>query len=159
MRNRDDAQKDDAQEDGENSQEEDEDEEDTTNLMSGDLFFDKETREKAIRVDGHYKGWLSPAVMEKYGFESSAQEAWEVHGGGTFSFKDPLGVNDEAGPSRSKSSKRPRHDAKMVAKAMFKKNPNAYFYRHNEPGLVLEHFCLLLPSKRVDALQSRALLT
>ncbi|KAF9113500.1 hypothetical protein BGX27_001454 [Mortierella sp. AM989] len=112
------------------------DDENVANLMSGDLFFDQKTREKAIRVDGHYMGWLSSDIMEKYGFEKSAQEAWEANGGGAFSFKDPLGLNDEAVSSRSKSSKKPKHDAKMVAKAMFKKNPNAFFYRHNEPGQV-----------------------
>ncbi|KAF9165760.1 hypothetical protein BGX21_001441 [Mortierella sp. AD011] len=112
----------------------DSDDEGATNLMSGDLFFDEETREKAIRVDGHYKGWLNSGVMERYGFEKSAQEAWEANGGGAFSFKDPLGLNDEASSSRLKPSKRPKYDAKLVAKAMFKKNPNAFFYRHNEPG-------------------------
>ncbi|GJJ77263.1 hypothetical protein EMPS_09622 [Entomortierella parvispora] len=105
--------------------------EDAGKLMSGDLFFDEETRAKAIRVDGHYRGWLNSEVMTKYGFEGSAQEAWDANGGGSFSFKDPLGEN----AVRSKSGKRgPKHDAKMVAKAMFKKNPNAFFYRHNEPG-------------------------
>ncbi|KAF9939869.1 hypothetical protein BGZ65_009112 [Modicella reniformis] len=112
----------------------DEDEEDTANLMSGDLFFDKETREKAIRVDGHYKGWLNPVVVERYGFEKSAQEAWEANGGGIFSFKDPLGANGSTGTSKSKSYGRQRQEAREVSKAMFKKNPNAYFYRHNEPG-------------------------
>ncbi|KAF9996882.1 hypothetical protein BGZ80_007150, partial [Entomortierella chlamydospora] len=112
----------------------DSDDESAANLMSGDLFFDQETREKAIRVDGHYKGWLNSTVMERYGFEKSAQEAWEANGGGAFSFKDPLGLNDETSSPRSKSSKRPKYDAKLVAKAMFKKNPNAFFYRHNEPG-------------------------
>lgn len=111
----------------------DDEAEDTGKLMSGDLFFDQETRSKAIRVDGHYRGWLNSEVMEKYGFEASAQEAWDANGGGSFSFKDPLGES----VVKSKSGKRgPKHDAKMVAKAMFKKNPNAFFYRHNEPGQV-----------------------
>ncbi|KAF9436485.1 hypothetical protein BGZ76_003812 [Entomortierella beljakovae] len=103
-------------------------------LMSGDLFFDQEVRDKAIRVDGHYKGWLNSDVVERYGFEKSAQEAWEANGGGTFSFKDPLGHDDQSVNPSSRKSKKPKHDAKLVAKAMFKKNPNAFFYRHNEPG-------------------------
>jgi hypothetical protein len=132
--------KSDAQKDDDNTEEENVDDvEDTTNLMSGDLFFDKETREKAIRVDGCYKGWINSEVMKRHGFEKSAQEAWEANGGGAFSFKDPLGTSEEAGTSRSKSSRRPRYDAKLVSKALFKKNPNAYFYRHNEPGQVLVH--------------------
>ncbi|KAK3815022.1 MAG: hypothetical protein J3Q66DRAFT_314177 [Benniella sp.] len=128
--------KSDAQKDDDDNTEDEkvDDDEDTTNLMSGDLFFDKETREKAIRVDGCYKGWINSEVMKRHGFEKSAQEAWEANGGGTFSFKDPLGMSEEAGTSRSKSSRRPRYDAKLVSKALFKKNPNAYFYRHNEPG-------------------------
>lgn len=138
------VEKGDAQKDSGNAEEdEDEDEEDPKNLMSGDLFFDKETREKAIRVDGSYKGWINSEVMERHGFEKSAQEAWEANGGGTFSFKDPLGTSGEAGTSKSKSSRRPRYDAKMVSKALFKKNPNAYFYRHNEPGQVLAHPILI----------------
>ncbi|KAF9122036.1 hypothetical protein BGW39_010071 [Mortierella sp. 14UC] len=110
-------------------------EEDVANLMSGDLFFDKTTRERAIRVDGHYHGWLDPGVVERYGFERSAKDAWEANGGGNFSFKDPLGVQaDAVGTTRSKTTKRPKHEAKMIAKGLFKKNPNAFFYRHNEPG-------------------------
>lgn len=119
-----------------------EDEEDMANLMSGDLFFDKATRERAIRVDGHYHGWLDPGVIEKYGFEKNAKDAWEANGGGSFSFKDPLGLqSDIAGTSRSKTAKRPKHEAKMVAKGLFKKNPNAFFYRHNEPGQVIIYQC------------------
>lgn len=115
-------------------------EEDMANLMSGDLFFDKATRERAIRVDGHYHGWLDPGVVERYGFEKSAKDAWEANGGGSFSFKDPLGVQpDFPLTSRSKSTKRPKHEAKMVAKGLFKKNPNAFFYRHNEPGQVITY--------------------
>ncbi|KAF8940906.1 hypothetical protein BGZ47_007568 [Haplosporangium gracile] len=111
------------------------DDEDMANLMSGDLFFDKATRERAIRVDGHYRGWLDPGVIERYGFAKSAKDAWEANGGGSFSFKDPRGLQaDSVGTSRSKTTKRPKHEAKMVAKGLFKKNPNAFFYRHNEPG-------------------------
>ncbi|KAK3841762.1 MAG: hypothetical protein J3R72DRAFT_152252 [Linnemannia gamsii] len=110
-------------------------EDDMANLMSGDLFFDKATRERAIRVDGHYHGWLDPGVIERYGFERNAKDAWEANGGGSFSFKAPLGVHTDAtGAVRAKTTKRPKHEAKMVAKGLFKKNPNAFFYRHNEPG-------------------------
>ncbi|KAF9909651.1 hypothetical protein EC991_008309 [Linnemannia zychae] len=117
------------------SDREGEGDEDMANLMSGDLFFDKATRERAIRVDGHYHGWLDPGVIERYGFEKSAKDAWEANGGGSFSFKDPLGAQiDAVGTARSRTAKRPKHEAKMVAKGLFKKNPNAFFYRHNEPG-------------------------
>ncbi|KAG0375412.1 hypothetical protein BGX24_009153 [Mortierella sp. AD032] len=71
-------------------------EDDMANLMSGDLFFDKATRERAIRVDGHYHGWLDPGVVERYGFERNAKDAWEANGGGSFSFKAPLGVHTDA---------------------------------------------------------------
>ncbi|KAG0239311.1 hypothetical protein BGW41_007796 [Actinomortierella wolfii] len=107
----------------EDANEEDDENIDRSTLMAADVYFDEETRKKAIRVDGHYKGWINKDVMERYGFEKSAAEAWEANGGGTFSFRDP------AGAGRSK-----KFNAKEFAKAMFKKNPNAYFYRHNEPG-------------------------
>ncbi|KAF9970642.1 hypothetical protein BGZ73_006623 [Actinomortierella ambigua] len=110
----------------ENADAEDDDENiDQSTLMAADLFFDEETRKKAIRVDGHYNGWINEDVMERYGFEKNAMEAWEANGGGTFTYKDPSG----SGSGRSK-----KFNAKDFAKAMFKKNPNAYFYRHNEPG-------------------------
>ncbi|KAI7853325.1 hypothetical protein BDC45DRAFT_151810 [Circinella umbellata] len=66
--------------------------------------------------------------MEKHGFETSAAEAWEKNGGGSFSYKDPLGTGKKKGRAS-------RTDAKAIAKEMFKKNPNAYFYRHTEPGV------------------------
>ncbi|KAI9323139.1 hypothetical protein BX666DRAFT_1883655 [Dichotomocladium elegans] len=96
-------------------------------LLKADEYFDKETRDKAIRVDGHYSGWINPELIEKYQFEGSASEAWEKNGGGTFSFKDPLGTG--------KKKSGARFNAKAVAQQMFKKNPNMYFYRHNEPGV------------------------
>ena len=44
--------------------------------------------------------------MEKYGFETSAAEAWEKNGGGSFSYKDPLGT----GKKKARGS---RTDAKV----------------------------------------------
>lgn len=51
------------------------------------------------------------------GIAGSASEAWETNGGGKFDRK----------PSKGES-------AKEFARRMLKKNPNAYFYRHNVPG-------------------------
>ncbi|RUP43639.1 hypothetical protein BC936DRAFT_136920, partial [Jimgerdemannia flammicorona] len=76
----------------------------------------------------HNLGWLNPILIAKHGFESSASEAWDRNGGGKFSFKDPLGTGNPA-----KGGKGP--SAKIVAQMLFRKNPNAYFYRHNEPGV------------------------
>ncbi|KAI9022932.1 hypothetical protein CLU79DRAFT_749560 [Phycomyces nitens] len=95
-------------------------------LLKPDDYFDKETCEKAIRTQGHFMGWINPALIEKYKFEMSASEAWEKNGGGKFSFTDPL---------NTKKKGNARVDAKAVAQLMFKKNPNMYFYRHNEPGV------------------------
>ncbi|CAO3625612.1 unnamed protein product [Cunninghamella blakesleeana] len=97
-------------------------------LLKAEEYFDKETKAKAIITDGHYSGWLNPELMEKYQFEQSALEAWEKNGGGKFSYKDPLGT----GTKRKYGS---RTNAREIAHKMFKKNPNMYFYRHNEPGL------------------------
>ncbi|KAG0042120.1 hypothetical protein BGZ83_000880, partial [Gryganskiella cystojenkinii] len=114
---------------------EEEDDTDASQWMSGDLFFDQETRSKAIRVDGHYRGWINAEVMAEYGFEGSAQEAWDANGGGTFSFKNPMGEGGGSSSRAKSGAKRSKHDAKELSKSMFKKNPNAYFYRHNAPGL------------------------
>ncbi|KAG0346492.1 hypothetical protein BG004_001616 [Podila humilis] len=136
-------------------------EENIDNLMPGDLFFDKTTRDQALRVDGHYTGWVHPDVRKRHGIAPTAKEAWASKGGGRFSFKNPLGDNEEeleevkneeeeeekevgGGSSLAGNhhhhrsipkSKKSKTDARMVAKALFKKNPNAYFYRHTEPGV------------------------
>ncbi|ORZ00183.1 hypothetical protein BCR43DRAFT_511214 [Syncephalastrum racemosum] len=102
-------------------------------LLTADEYFSQEIRDKAIRTDGNYKGWLDPQLIEKYQFEASATDAWEKNGGGTFSYKDPLGT----GKKRSGNT---RVNAKAVAQMMFKKNPNMYFYRHNEPGVIAKEY-------------------
>jgi hypothetical protein len=66
---------------------------------------------------GHFAGWVAPAVCTALGIAGNAAEAWAEHGGGAFDRKPPKGES-----------------AKEFARGMLKKNPNAYFYRHNMPG-------------------------
>jgi hypothetical protein len=79
-------------------------------LLTAEEYFDKDTLAKAIYVDGHFRGnvnqkhpkqqhtnranlgWVNPVLVEKYQLDKNAAEAWENNGGGTFSFKDPLGT-------------------------------------------------------------------
>lgn len=68
-------------------------------------------------MNGHFSGWVNPEVREQLGIAGNATEAWEQNGGGKFDRK----------PSKGES-------AKEFARRMLKKNPNAYFYRHNPPG-------------------------
>ncbi|KAI8885184.1 hypothetical protein K501DRAFT_246609 [Backusella circina FSU 941] len=100
---------------------------DENRLLTYDEYFSDEIKKNAIIVDGHYRDWVNPTIMHKHGIEASADEAWEKNGGGTFSFRDTTG----SGIKRKKGSV---SNAKADALKMFKKNPNQYFYRHNEPG-------------------------
>ncbi|CAO3658858.1 unnamed protein product [Umbelopsis vinacea] len=99
-------------------------------LLTADQYFDDYIRKTAIRTDGHYRGWLSEELMKKHGFEANAADCWEKNGGGKFSYKDPLGTGKKT------ASRSQRTSAKAIAQLMWKKNPNMYFYRHNEPGIV-----------------------
>ncbi|KAG0187694.1 hypothetical protein DFQ28_005968 [Apophysomyces sp. BC1034] len=96
-------------------------------LLKADEYFDEVTCQNAIRTQGNFTGWINPELIEKYQFELSATEAWEKNGGGKFSFKDPSGTGKKKTGSRT--------SAKAISQMMFKKNPNMYFYRHNEPGV------------------------
>lgn len=60
-------------------------------LLTAEEYFGDEVKKNAILVDGHFKGWVNPIIVEKYGMETSAEEAWNKNGGGTFSFSDPTG--------------------------------------------------------------------
>ncbi|CAM0138854.1 unnamed protein product [Umbelopsis sp. WA50703] len=97
-------------------------------LLSADEYFKDDIKKDAIRTDGHFGGWLSEELMKKYGFEANAADCWEKNGGGKFSYKDPLGTGKKPG-------KASRTSAKAIAQMMWKKNPNMYFYRHNEPSV------------------------
>ena len=70
-------------------------------------------------MDGHFRGWVEPNLVKSLGLASSAGEAWEAHGGGSFAKAGKAGKGE---------------NAKEFARKMIRKNPNCYFYRHNAPG-------------------------
>ena len=71
-----------------------------------------------VETDGHFSGWVKEDVRKRLGIAGSAADAWNAHGGGRFSY-----------------CKKSRVSAKENARSMLHKNPNAYFYRHCEPGV------------------------
>ncbi|KAI8320802.1 hypothetical protein GQ54DRAFT_249297, partial [Martensiomyces pterosporus] len=101
-------------------------------LQSADAAFQQEVLDSAVRVTGHYSGWVEEGVMRRLGIKPNATEAWESEGGGKFSFKDPLGTGKKV---TRRSLPAGQSAAKFVASKLLKKNPNAYFYRHTEPGV------------------------
>ncbi|KAJ2850585.1 hypothetical protein IWW36_001765 [Coemansia brasiliensis] len=101
-------------------------------LADAESHFPASTLESAIRVNGHYSGWVEPGVQQRLHLESNATAAWESQGGGKFSFKDPLGTGKRVSKRTVPSG---QSVAKYVASKLLKKNPNAYFYRHTEPGV------------------------
>ncbi|KAJ2772554.1 hypothetical protein IWQ56_001328, partial [Coemansia nantahalensis] len=101
-------------------------------LAAAEDHFPAAVVEAAIRVTGHYSGWVEPAVMARLGLQGSAAEAWESQGGGKFSFADPLGTGKRVAKRAVPAG---QSVAKFVASKLLKKNPNAYFYRHTEPGV------------------------
>jgi len=79
------------------------------------------------KVDGRFKGWVDPDVCERYGIAGSADEAWERHGGGKFTFK----IDRSALPKEVRG--KGYSDAKAFSITQLHKNPNAYFYRNVAP--------------------------
>ncbi|KAJ2314198.1 hypothetical protein IWW54_001053 [Coemansia sp. RSA 2705] len=101
-------------------------------LADAAAHFSAPVLDAAIRVDGHYTGWVEPGVQQRLHIEDNATAAWESQGGGKFSFKDPLGTGKRLSKRAVPSG---QSVAKFVASKLLKKNPNAYFYRHTEPGV------------------------
>ena len=87
------------------------------NHLTCDAWCEREGITPGPKMTGHYEGWVSDAARVGMGLADSAAEAWEQNGGGRFERK----------PAKGES-------AKEFARRMMKKNPNAYFYRHNPPG-------------------------
>ncbi|KAK4533660.1 hypothetical protein CCYA_CCYA18G4542 [Cyanidiococcus yangmingshanensis] len=80
-----------------------------------------------LRVDGHFRGWVDPQVAMRWGIASNSTDAWSTNGGGRFSYRNPLGTIGTG-------TRKVQLTAKEIARRSLQKNPNAYFYRHNEPG-------------------------
>ncbi|KAJ1898263.1 hypothetical protein LPJ66_002865 [Kickxella alabastrina] len=100
-------------------------------LQTGEERFGSAVAQEAVRVSGHYSGWVEPGVMERLGIRGNAAEAWESEGGGKFSFADPLGT----GKKIHKRMTGGQSVARFVAAKLLRKNPNSYFYRHTESGV------------------------
>jgi len=64
-----------------------------------------------------FHGWIEESVRRQLGIEENAEDAWIKNGGGKFDRK----------PAKGES-------AREYAQRMLFKNPNAYFYRHLNPG-------------------------
>ncbi|KAL4438240.1 hypothetical protein ABPG77_010601 [Micractinium sp. CCAP 211/92] len=96
----------------------------------------------AVHTDGCYRGWVSPAVCERYGIPPDAGAAWEEGGGGKFSFK----IDKKAIPAGLKG--RGWSDARAFSHTQLLKNPNAYFYRHAQGEWTEEEHRLFVETAR-----------
>ncbi|KAG2492627.1 hypothetical protein HYH03_009043 [Edaphochlamys debaryana] len=81
----------------------------------------------AFATDGHFRGWVAPDVVQRFGLAGSAAEAWEAGGGGQF--KRKITKADVPAQFRSKGWS----EARAFAAGQLHKNPNAFFYRHPAP--------------------------
>ncbi|PNH04561.1 hypothetical protein TSOC_009254 [Tetrabaena socialis] len=81
-----------------------------------------------FRTDGCFLGWVQKDVAARHGICSSAAEAWEQGGGGSFSRK----IRKADVPTELKA--KGWSDARAFAAGQLRKNPNAFFYRHTAPG-------------------------
>ncbi|KAK9828638.1 hypothetical protein WJX72_001241 [[Myrmecia] bisecta] len=97
-------------------------------LLELEEFFKWKGQEvEGFQVDGHYHGWVNPAICEKYALAANSEQAWEQNGGGKFTFK----IDKSAIPASLKS--KGWSDARAFSATQLQKNPNTYFYRHVAP--------------------------
>lgn len=87
-----------------------------------------------VRVDGRYRGWVNPELMERYNIAPNAEEAWNKNGGGNFSYRN-IGGSGVSSAEVQKHKAKGWSQVKAVTATLMPKNPNAYFYRHVEPGV------------------------
>eukprot|EP00242_Pyramimonas_sp_CCMP2087_P006199 CAMPEP_0198201826 /NCGR_PEP_ID=MMETSP1445-20131203/4857_1 /TAXON_ID=36898 /ORGANISM="Pyramimonas sp., Strain CCMP2087" /LENGTH=496 /DNA_ID=CAMNT_0043872459 /DNA_START=151 /DNA_END=1641 /DNA_ORIENTATION=- len=96
---------------------EDETPEDSDAQLTLDEYYQKAGIVPGPWMEGHYRGWVKAEVRQRMGLAASSKEAWDSNGGGAFSRKPPPGMS-----------------VKEHARRLMHKNPNGFFYRHNEPG-------------------------
>jgi hypothetical protein len=87
----------------------------------------------AIKVDGHYRGWVSKDVAETYGLplEYPGDDWIRSAGAAAASSTSTAGGSGKRG--RKKGGRGGGSDAKTKSSASLSYNPNAYFYRHVAP--------------------------
>ncbi|KAL3150540.1 hypothetical protein ABBQ32_000356 [Trebouxia sp. C0010 RCD-2024] len=81
-----------------------------------------------IATEGHFNGWVCPAICQLYGIADCAASAWSEGGGGKFSFK----INKSAIPASLKAQG--YSNARAFSATQLTQNPNAFFYRNVAPG-------------------------
>eukprot|EP01134_Creolimax_fragrantissima_P003665 CFRG3665T1 len=99
-------------------------------LKTMEEYFAERTDINPVKLTGKFTGWVNPEVMERFNIAENARDAWDSNGGGKFSFKNVLGdgMGDIGAKPHGWSS------IKHATSKLLKKNPNAFFYRHVEPG-------------------------
>ncbi|KAG7670971.1 hypothetical protein KSW81_004398 [Nannochloris sp. 'desiccata'] len=88
----------------------------------------------AIKVDGHYRGWVSKDVAETYGlpFEYPGDD-WIRSVGAAAAPSSSTATGGGSKRGRKKRGRGGGSDAKAKSSASLSYNPNAYFYRHVAP--------------------------
>lgn len=81
----------------------------------------------AIRVDGHYSGWVPEHIAETYGLPLE-------HPGDEWIRSAGAGGSGKRGGGGKKRGSKGGSDAKAISAASLSHNPNAYFYRHVAPN-------------------------
>ena len=85
----------------------------------------------AIRVDGHYRGWVPREVAEMYGLPLEHPGDDWIRSAGAAAGPSASAGSGKRG--RKKGSRGGGSDAKAKSSASLSYNPNAYFYRHVAP--------------------------
>ncbi len=86
----------------------------------------------AIKVDGHYSGWVSKEVAETYGLPLEHPGDDWIRSAGAAAAPSTAGGSGKRG--RKKGGRGGGSDAKAKSSASLSYNPNAYFYRHVAPN-------------------------
>lgn len=90
----------------------------------------------AVRVDGHFRGWVAPDVAQRYGLPAEhpgdewLRAAAAAAGGGGGGAR---GGGGKRGRRRGGAAAAAGSEAKSKASGSLSHNPNAYFYRHVAP--------------------------
>ena len=130
--------------------------EEESRLLPCSEYFQANGIVPVVISDYHFHGWVEEGVRLRCGIAENAEAAWESEGGGTFSFRNPLGNGTKesstaaADGDNTHTNPNPHpiqleriplkpkagwSQARIDSFLALRKNPNAFFYRHTEPGV------------------------